>query len=56
MSSPPGAMGFFECINDKEAAFILFDACKNWLSERGMEAMDGPVNFGDRDRWWGLAC
>jgi hypothetical protein len=19
-----------------------------------MEAMDGPVNFGDRDRWWGL--
>jgi hypothetical protein len=51
---PTGAMGFFECIDDKEAAFILFDACKNWLSERGMEAMDGPVNFGDRDRWWGL--
>lgn len=19
-----------------------------------MEAMDGPVNFGDRDKWWGL--
>ncbi len=19
-----------------------------------MEAMDGPINFGDRDRWWGL--
>ncbi len=19
-----------------------------------MEAMDGPINFGDRDQWWGL--
>src|SRR5690606_41794678 len=19
-----------------------------------MEAMDGPINFGERDRWWGL--
>jgi GNAT superfamily N-acetyltransferase len=51
---PTGAMGFFECINDKEAAFMLFDACKEWLESKGMEAMDGPVNFGDRDRWWGL--
>jgi hypothetical protein len=24
------------------------------LKERGMEAMDGPINFGERDRWWGL--
>lgn len=51
---PTGGMGFFECINDQKAAFMLFDACKNWLQERGMEAMDGPINFGDRDRWWGL--
>jgi hypothetical protein len=20
-----------------------------------MEAMDGPINFGERDSWWGLA-
>lgn len=51
---PTGGMGFFECINDKDAAFLLFDTCKNWLKERGMEAMDGPVNFGERDQWWGL--
>ncbi len=51
---PTGGMGFFECIDDQEAASTLFNACKTWLSERGMEAMDGPVNFGDRDRWWGL--
>ncbi len=49
-----GGMGFFECINDQHAANILFDACKNWLSEKGMEAMDGPINFGDRQSWWGL--
>ncbi|MEJ0055465.1 MAG: hypothetical protein WDN75_07295 [Bacteroidota bacterium] len=51
---PTGGMGFFECINDKTAAFMLFDQCKNWLSDKGMEAMDGPINFGNKDRWWGL--
>ena len=51
---PTGGTGFFECINDKNAAFMLFNKCKEWLQERGMEAMDGPINFGDRDRWWGL--
>jgi hypothetical protein len=51
---PTGGMGFFECINDEKAATILFDACKNWLTEKGIEAMDGPINFGDRNSWWGL--
>lgn len=51
---PTGGMGFFECINDKEAAFQLFDLAKKWLKERGMEAMDGPVNFGETDKYWGL--
>ncbi len=51
---PTGGMGFFESINDKEAAFKLFDVCKEWLKDRGMEAMDGPINFGERDKWWGL--
>src|SRR5687767_8447623 len=51
---PTGGMGFFDCINNQEAANRLFDACKTWLHEQGMEAMDGPINFGDRDRWWGL--
>jgi hypothetical protein len=51
---PTGGMGFFECINDRETAFVLFDQCKTWLQSNGMEAMDGPINFGSRDRWWGL--
>jgi hypothetical protein len=49
-----GGLGFFECINDQEAANTLFDAAKKWLAARGMEAMDGPINFGDRTAWWGL--
>jgi GNAT superfamily N-acetyltransferase len=51
---PTGGMGFFECVNQVEAAHALFDTCKEWLAGKGLEAMDGPVNFGDRDRWWGL--
>jgi len=51
---PTGGMGFFECINDMRAAFILFDKAREWLSERGMQAMDGPINFGENDNFWGL--
>lgn len=51
---PTGGIGFFECINDKSAAFMLFDQAINWLKNEGMEAMDGPINFGDRDKFWGL--
>lgn len=51
---PTGGVGFFECINNQEAAFLLFDTAKAWLESEGMEAMDGPVNFGERDKWWGL--
>ena len=53
-AQPTGGIGFFECINDKAAAHLMFDQCRQWLQQRGMEAMDGPVNFGERDSWWGL--
>jgi len=52
--SPVGGIGFFECIDDQPAANLLFDTAKLWLQQEGMEAMDGPINFGERDRWWGL--
>ncbi len=51
---PVGGIGFFDCINNQPAADMLFDVAKHWLLQRGMEAMDGPINFGERDRWWGL--
>ena len=42
-----GNIGFFECINDKEAASILFDSAQKWLADQGIEAMDGPANLGE---------
>jgi hypothetical protein len=51
---PVGGIGFFDCIDDQDAANFLFDTARKWLEEKGMEAMDGPINFLDRDKWWGL--
>lgn len=48
-----GGCGFFECIDDEEAAKMLFDTAKNWLEKNGYNSMDGPINFGERDKWWG---
>ena len=49
-----GGIGFFDCINEQRSADMLMDVAKHWLLNKGMEAMDGPINFGERDRWWGL--
>ena len=51
---PTGGLGFFEVIDSREAAFMLFDTAREWLTARGMKAMDGPINFGDNDNYWGL--
>jgi len=50
---PTGGCGFFECIDDQEAANMLFDTAKQFLVGKGKEAMDGPINFGEQDKWWG---
>jgi len=51
---PTGGIGFFECINSQAAANLLFDTAKSWLQQNGMQAMDGPINFGENDTFWGL--
>jgi hypothetical protein len=51
---PTGGIGFFEVVENKEAAFILFNTALEWHRSHGMEAMDGPVNFGENDNNWGL--
>ena len=51
---PTGGCGFFECIDNQDAADLLFDTAKQWLAANGMKAMDGPINFGENDMWWGL--
>lgn len=48
-----GGCGFFECIDNQKASTKLFDTAKNWLEEKGYNSMDGPINFGERDKWWG---
>lgn len=53
-SQPTGGIGFFEVIDDKTAAFTLFDTAREWLKEHGMAAIDGPINFGENDINWGL--
>ena len=53
-NQPTGGVGFFEVIENREVAFTLFNTAREWLSVRGMEAMDGPINFGENDNNWGL--
>ena len=51
---PTGGIGFFECINNIKASNLLFETAQQWLAERGMKAMDGPINFGENESFWGL--
>jgi hypothetical protein len=46
-----GFFGFFECIDDQAVANALFDAARNWLKSRGMEAMRGPASPSVNDEY-----
>jgi hypothetical protein len=50
---PIGGIGFFDSVNNLEIATLLFDTARDWLKSNGLEAMDGPVNPGMRDAFWG---
>jgi hypothetical protein len=39
-----GSFGFFECMDDQEAASGLIEAAREWLRGRGMHLIRGPVN------------
>jgi len=49
-----GGIGFFECINNQEAANKLFNTSKEWLTKQGAELMDGSINFGEKNMFWGV--
>jgi GNAT superfamily N-acetyltransferase len=51
---PTGGIGFFESVQDRTVAHGLFDKAVEWLKSEGMEAVDAPVNFGEKDAFWGL--
>ena len=44
-----GFFGFFEVLEDFEAASALFDTAAAWLKDRGMTLMRGPTNFSTND-------
>lgn len=54
MEQPTGGVGFFESTDDDAVATLLLDAAEAWLKEQDMEAVDGPINFGEKDKYWGL--
>ena len=49
-----GGVGFFECIDNQNAANLLFDTAKAWLVKRNVNYIIGPINFGENDFFWGL--
>ena len=53
-SGKRGGIGFFECIQNDEISTILWDTAENWLKEEKCLSIDAPINFGDRDSFWGL--
>lgn len=51
---PVGGIGFFESLDDDTYAAALLDTAEAWLREKGAQAIDGPINWGERDKYWGL--
>ncbi len=51
---PAGGIGFFECIDDQEAANVLFDVAVEWLKQRGAVVIDAGINFGENFSYWGV--
>jgi hypothetical protein len=49
-----GGIGFFESPNDEKVAFELFDIAKHWLQQNEAKEMQGPINFGENNKYWGL--
>lgn len=44
-----GFFGFFESVNDREVAHRLLKTASDWVAERGMMAIRGPMNFSTND-------
>lgn len=50
-----GGWGFFDCLEGETAgATLLIETAERWLKSQGCERIQAPVNFGDRDSFWGL--
>lgn len=46
-----GNFGFFECIDDVEVARALLSTALEWNAQRGMTALQGPMNFSTNEEF-----
>jgi GNAT superfamily N-acetyltransferase len=53
-NSEEGFMSLFECIDDREVAFAIFDKAVKWLKERGKKLVKGPLSPTNGDDYKGL--
>jgi len=49
-----GFFGYFECINDGNAATLLLNSAKEWLQNKDCIKMRGPWSFVSQE--WGMVC
>ncbi|MEI7977505.1 MAG: GNAT family N-acetyltransferase [Bacteroidota bacterium] len=49
-----GGIGFYECIDDLNASKLMFETAINWLKYQGINVVNGPINFGEKNAFWGL--
>ena len=51
---PMGGIGFIEMEHDATVCESMIDFAREWNRSRGFEWMQGPINFGENDTYWGL--
>jgi len=49
-----GGIGFYECIDDLNASKLLFATAFDWLKKHDVDTVTGPINFGEKNAFWGL--
>lgn len=54
MDEKSGAIGFFDCIADDKAAQMLLDIAEKQLLQWEVDYVDGPIQPGENDQFWGL--
>lgn len=49
-----GGLSFFECINNQDAANLLFDTAIKWLKTQDMQVVDAVTVPGENYNYWGV--
>ncbi|HDH50933.1 MAG TPA: N-acetyltransferase [Nitrospirae bacterium] len=49
-----GFFGFFDCVDEISAALPLIEKARQWLKQKGMVVLRGPMNFSSNEEWGSL--